>query len=416
LTEKNKPKVFYGYIIVMVAIGIHIVGWGVFSTFGVFFDSFLNEFGWTRATISGAASLAYLALGFNTIIVGRLSDRFGPRIVMTGCGLFLGLGYLLMSRIGAIWQLYLFYGVVVAVGSSGLDVLPLSTVARWFTKRRGIMSGILKVGSGIGILIMPLTASWLILGYGWRTSYLILGSVALAVIIVAAQFLRRDPSQKGLTAYGADKANANNSNAEEVGFTLQQAIHLRQLWLLCTMCVLIFFCINTVVIHIVTYGVTMGFPRTSAASILAVLGGVSMIGRIVMGGVGDRISSRLAITICLPIIAVALFWLQIAGELWMLYLFAVVYGFAHGGFFALLAPLVAELFGLKTHGAIFGIVFFSGTAGGSLGSVLVGHIFDITGSYQLGFLICALLAATSFIIALWLRPTGSKALQSAGGI
>jgi len=302
------------------------------------------------------------------------------------------------------------------VGSSGLDVLPLSTVARWFTKRRGIMSGILKVGSGIGILIMPLTASWLILGYGWRTSYLILGSVALAVIIVAAQFLRRDPSQKGLTAYGADKANANNSNAEEVGFTLQQAIHLRQLWLLCTMCVLIFFCINTVVIHIVTYGVTMGFPRTSAASILAVLGGVSMIGRIVMGGVGDRISSRLAITICLPIIAVALFWLQIAGELWMLYLFAVVYGFAHGGFFALLAPLVAELFGLKTHGAIFGIVFFSGTAGGSLGSVLVGHIFDITGSYQLGFLICALLAVTSFIIALWLRPTGSKALQSAGGI
>jgi len=416
LTEKNKPKVFYGYTIVMVAIGIHIVGWGVFSTFGVFFDSFLNEFGWTRATISGAASLAYLALGFNTIIVGRLSDRFGPRIVMTGCGLFLGLGYLLMSRIGAIWQLYLFYGVVVAVGSSGLDVLPLSTVARWFTKRRGIMSGILKVGSGIGILIMPLTASWLILGYGWRTSYLILGSVALAVIIVAAQFLRRDPSQKGLTAYGADKANANNSNAEEVGFTLQQAIHLRQLWLLCTMCVLIFFCINTVVIHIVTYGVTMGFPRTSAASILAVLGGVSMIGRIVMGGVGDRISSRLAITICLPIIAVALFWLQIAGELWMLYLFAVVYGFAHGGFFALLAPLVAELFGLKTHGAIFGIVFFSGTAGGSLGSVLVGHIFDITGSYQLGFLICALLAVTSFIIALWLRPTGSKALQSAGGI
>ncbi len=416
MTEKNKPKVFYGYIIVMVAIGIHIVGWGVFSTFGVFFDSFLNEFGWTRATISGAASLAYLALGFNTIIVGRLSDRFGPRIVMTGCGLFLGLGYLLMSRIGAIWQLYLFYGVVVAVGSSGLDVLPLSTVARWFTKRRGIMSGILKVGSGIGILIMPLTASWLILGYGWRTSYLILGSVALAVIIVAAQFLRRDPSQKGLTAYGADKANANNSNAEEVGFTLQQAIHLRQLWLLCTMCVLIFFCINTVVIHIVTYGVTMGFPRTSAASILAVLGGVSMIGRIVMGGVGDRISSRLAITICFPIIAVALFWLQIAGELWMLYLFAVVYGFAHGGFFALLAPLVAELFGLKTHGAIFGIVFFSGTAGGSLGSVLVGHIFDITGSYQLGFLICALLAVTSFIIALWLRPTGSKALQSAGGI
>jgi len=415
LTEKNKPKFFYGYIIVLAGFGIQAVGCGIFVTYGVFFTPLLIEFGWMRATLSGAASLSFLLLGFISIIVGRLCDRFGPRIVMTGCGIFLGLGYLLMSRVSAIWQLYLFYGVVVAMGASGLDVLPLSTVARWFTKRRGMMSGILKVGAGSGTLIMPLVASWLILGYGWRTSYLILGSVAFIFIILAAQFLRRDPDEKGLASYGADEANAGANMVEE-GFSLREAVHLNQFWMLCTVCVLIFFCLDTIMVHIVPHAVDLGIPMTSAASVLAIIGGVSMAGRVIMGSAGDRVGSRLAAIICFPIIAVALFWLQIAEGLWMLYLFAAVYGFAHGGFFALLSPLVAELFGLKAHGVIFGMVIFSGAIGGCLGPVMVGYTFDITGSYQLGFLICALLAVTSFIIALWLRPTDSKALKSAGGI
>ncbi|HUV56012.1 MAG TPA: hypothetical protein VMV84_02145, partial [Dehalococcoidales bacterium] len=114
MTEKNKPKFFYGYIIVLAGFGIQAVGCGIFVTYGVFFTPLLIEFGWMRATLSGAASLSFLLLGFISIIVGRLCDRFGPRIVMTGCGIFLGLGYLLMSRVSAIWQLYLFYGVVVA--------------------------------------------------------------------------------------------------------------------------------------------------------------------------------------------------------------------------------------------------------------------------------------------------------------
>jgi len=164
-------------------------------------------------------------------------------------------------------------------------------------------------------------------------------------------------------------------------------------------------------VHIVPHGVDLGFPAANAATILAVIGGVSMVGRVVMGSAGDRVGSRLAISVCFPIMAVALFWLQIAQELWMLYLFAAVYGFAHGGFFALLSPLVAELFGLGSHGVIFGTVFFSGALGGSLGPVLVGYIFDVTNSYQLGFLVCALLAVISFILALLLRPTGGKGLQ-----
>ena len=194
LTGGKKPKVFYGYVIVLVGFCIQVLSWGMLTTFGTFFSSFLEEFGWLRATISGAASLAGVVLGFVGIIVGRLGDRIGPRLVMIGCGAFLASAYLLMSRINAPWQLYLFYGVIAGIGFSGMDVLPLSTVARWFVKRRGVMTAVLKIGSGVGMWVLPLVATRLIASYGWRDAYVYLGIVVLVVIIVAAQFLRRDPA------------------------------------------------------------------------------------------------------------------------------------------------------------------------------------------------------------------------------
>jgi MFS family permease len=157
-------------------------------------------------------------------------------------------------------------------------------------------------------------------------------------------------------------------------------------------------------VHVVPYGIDLGIPMGSAATVLAAIGGVSIAGRVIMGGAGDRLGARLAISVCFPVMAATLVWLQFSRELWMLYLFAIVYGFVHGGFFALLSPLVAELFGLGSHGAIFGTILFSAAIGASVGPFLVGYIFDVTSSYQLGFLICSLLVASSFLLALLLRP------------
>lgn len=408
MTGDRRPKIFYGYIIVGVGFCIQAVAFGVFTTFGVFFSPLLIEFGWSRATISGAASVGILMFGFFTIIAGRLGDKVGPRIVMVGCGVLLGLGYLLMSQVNAIWQLYLFYGAVVGIGISGVDVLPLSTVARWFVKKRGMMSGILKVGAGAGMLIMPLVANWLISSYNWRISYIILGSIVMSVVIPAAQFLRRDPAQKGLLPYGANEADTSSLNSAEEGFSLQEAMHIRQFWILCAICGLFLFCAQTILVHIAPCAIELGITSTSAASILATIGGISMVGRFVMGSVGDRVGNKLAITICVIILVVALFWLQSARELWMLYLFAAIYGFAHGGFFTLLSPMVAELFGLSSHGIIFGTVFFSGTVGGAVGPPLAGRIFDVTGSYQLAFLICGAASVIGLILALLLRPVNRE--------
>jgi len=405
LIENRKPKFFYGYIIVTAAFCIQMVAWGISSTFGVFFKPLLTEFGWSRATISGASSLYSLLMGFLSIMAGGLTDRFGPRIIIGIGGFFLGVGYLLMSQINTIWQLYLFYGVIIGIGASPMDVSLLSTVARWFVKRRGMMSGIIKAGTGIGMLIMPIVANWLISTYSWRISYIILGSLALVLIISLAQLLRRDLGQMQQLSDGEEQATAGSVNLVEVGLSLREAIHTRQFWAICAAYLTILFCVQTIMIHIAPYTVDLGISATNAANVLGTIGGVSIVGRLVMGYAGDRNGNKPAMSICFLILVLALSWLQFAKELWMLYLFAIIYGVTHGGFFALISPMVAELFGTGSHGTILGIVIFIGAIGGTIGSVLAGYIFDITGSYQLAFLICAGVSAIGLILSLLLKPT-----------
>ena len=164
--RSKKPGFFYGYVIVAAAFSIVIIAHGAQYTFGIFFKPILTEFGWTSAATSGAFSLYLVLWGLLSIFVGRLNDSFGPRIVMTASGFFLGLGYLLMSQVSVLWQLYLFYGVIIAIGMSGAWVPLISTVPKWFVKRRGLMTGIVTSGSGIGTILLSLAASRLISVYG----------------------------------------------------------------------------------------------------------------------------------------------------------------------------------------------------------------------------------------------------------
>lgn len=408
LTGTGKPRFFYGYVIVAACFGIQAIAFGIYSAFGVFLNPLLTEFGWSRATISGAASLSFLFFGFLAIIMGGLSDRFGPRIVMTACGFFLGLGFLLMSQISTIYHLYLVYGVIVGIGQSATDVVLLSTIARWFVEKRGTMSGIAKVGTGLGMLIMPLVAIGLISAYGWRTSYFILGAVALVFITSVAQLLRREPGQMRQLPDGEEQATAGSLDLAEGGLSLREAIHTRQFWTICVAYLTIFFCINTILVHIAPHAMDLGISATNAAGILSTIGGVSMVGRLVMGNAGDRVGNKWAIVICFLILVAALSWLQLAKELWMLYLFAGIYGFAHGGFFALISPIVAGLFGMSSHGVILGMVLCCGTIGGAIGPVLAGHIFDITHSYQLAFLILVVFSIIGLTLTTSLRPITSK--------
>ncbi|MDH5695803.1 MAG: MFS transporter [Dehalococcoidia bacterium] len=415
LSPGEKPRFFYGYVVVLVAFFIMVLMFGTFYTFGVFFKPLSAEFGWARATTSGAFSLAMFLSGLLAIVMGRLTDRFGSRIVMTICGFLLGLGYLLMSQVSAIWQLYLFYGVVIGMGMGGCFVPMLSTVARWFVNRRGMMTGFVVAGIGTGTIIIPLVASWLISSYGWRVSYIWIGAIALVFIIVAAQFLRHDPRQIGQLPYGENEVKEESLNLPAGGFSLRQATGTRQLWMLFTTLFCFGFCLGTIMVHVAPHATELGISATMAASILAVIGGLSIVGRIVMGSVADRIGNKPPLIINFVMVSGVLFWLVVAKELWMLYLFAAIFGFAYGGVVVLESPLIAELFGLSSHGVILGIVAFGYTVGGAVGPILAGRIFDIIGSYQVAFLICAVLGILGIILASLLKPSVSKGGEGDSG-
>ena len=376
--------------------------WSTYFAFGVFFKPVITEFGWTRALTSGAFSLSMVMQGLLGIVMGRLNDRFGPRRVMTFCGFLLGLGYLLMSQISAVWQLYLFYGVIIGTGMSGSWVPLLSTVARWFVKRRTIMTGIVVTGSGIGGLVGPPVSNWLISTYNWRLSYIILGSAVLVIVVSAAQFLRRDPAKTRQVPYGENEGGEQKLEAGTQGFSLKEAVYTRQFWMASAMLFCFGFCLFSITVHIAPHATDLGISTASAVSILAAMGGLSIAGNVVLGGVGDRIGNRQVFIVGFIIMSAALFWLVPAREMWMLYLFAVAMGFAHGGMGASESPLVAGLFGLKSHGLIFGVIGMGFAIGGAIGSFLSGSIFDATGSYQTAFLVCAGIGIVGLVLAVLL--------------
>ena len=407
-SSSAKPKFFYGYVVVVAAFFVMAVMWGTFHAFGVFFNPVLAEFGWTRAMTSGAFSLSLLISGLSAIIMGRLTDRIGPRWVITLCGFLLGLGYLLISQVTAVWQLYLFYGVIIGIAMGGSWVPLMSTVARWFAVRRSLMTGICLVGLGIGGLIAPPLANRLISIYNWRTSYVIIGAVGLVIVILAAQFLKRDPTLKGQLPYGQSNKEEHGLESGNEGLSFNEAVRTGKFWLFFAALLCFGFSLYALMVHIVPHAIDLGISDSSAANILAMIGGLGILGMIVMGIVADKIGNRWVFIICFVLMAAALFGLIPATGEWMLYLLIIVFGFGHGGFASSESPLAARLFGLRSHGSILGTAVLGFSIGAALGPVVAGYIFDVTGSYQTSFLVCGIVAIIGIIVSALLRPARTQ--------
>ena len=408
MIENRKPKFFYGYIVVAATFCIMVMAGGIWIIFGVFFEPMLTEFGWTRAMLSGAVSLRIFLATLLGIAGGRLTDKFGPRPITTVCGLFLGLGFFLMSRISTIWQLYLVYGVITSVGMSGLWVPMISTVSRWFVKRRGMITGIVLSGMSLGSIIMPPLATWLITTYGWRTSYTIVGLIAMIVIISAAQFVKRDPTKIGQLPDGRNEVEVKSLDLPAKNLSLREAIHTRQFWTLCAVFGCLWFSAMAIWVHIVIHAIDLGISAISAANILAIMGGVGIASRILTGSLADKIGYKPALLIGFTLMSASFLWLLVAKELWALNLFAIIFGVGIAGLSVLEAPLIARLFGLGSLSVIMGSVEFASTTLSTPSSIVAGYIFDITGRYQLAFLICVGVSIMGFMLSLLLKPINNK--------
>ena len=164
------------------------------------------------------------------------------------------------------------------------------------------------------------------------------------------------------------------------------------------------FVIFTTLVHIAPHVTELGFSAATAATILAGVGGASVLGGVFLGNIGDRIGNKRTFSVIFALMLAALFWLTPSVALWQLVLFAIVFGFAYGGTGAISSSLTAELFGLKSHGLIYGVLGLGFRIGGSVGPFLAGNIFDTTESYQIAFLVSAIIAIVGLILTMILRP------------
>jgi len=403
--ESSPPRYFYGYVVVATCFLIQVIGWGIHNSYGIFFTPLVQEFGWSRASVAGAASMSLLVHGIGGVILGGLNDRVGPRLIMTGCGLFMGCGYMLMSGLDRLWEIFLFYGLIIGTGLSGTDVVLLSTAARWFYTMRGIMSGIIKVGTGLGMVIAPLFIVLIMKIFPWRTCFFILGAIILTSYVVLAQLLVRDPALKKQYPDNMKPVEWGGKRPPEQGISFREALTTRQFWSLCLISLLVVSCTYTILLHIVPHVIDVGIPSAKAATVLSILGGVSMAGRLVMGAAADRIGTKRALIISFAFIFAAMCYLPWASALWMFYLFAVLQGLGHGGFYALISPTVAEFFGTKSHGVLLGTVIFSTTIGGAFGPFMAGYLFDVTHTYRAVFLSLAGTSLAALLLTATLTPT-----------
>jgi len=405
--DSRESKLFYGYVVTAAGFSIWFIGWGTFTPcFGVFFKPLLNEFGWTRAGTTLAYSLSFMVQAGVAIAMGWLTDKLGPRAVLTVFGSFVGICYLLLSQITSLWQFQITYALIGGIGISTITVPVMATVSRWFLKRRGLMIGIVQAGVSIGGFLFPPFSVWLILAHGWRTAYAILGVIALLGIVGAGFFLRRDPRDVGQWPDGAREEVEKDmiqplSGSLNPVFSLREAIRTSQFWILVGLYGSFGFCRTTFTAHIVVQVQDLGFTLFDGANVLAVLSASSMVGRIGMGRVADKIGNRPAFIISFAATAIILGWVLIAHSLWGLYLFALVFGFAWGAQAVLRFAVTSEVFGMVSLGLLMGIFGFAESGAATFGSYIAGHIFDVTGTYRQAFLAGIVVSVLGIALA-WL--------------
>lgn len=395
-----------GYTIIIASFLIQMVGMGAFQTFGIFFKPILHEFNWDRAITSGAFSLSWFMQGLLAVLMGKLTDSIGPRMVITLCGAISGVSFIMMSMVSSVLEMYFVFGII-GIGLSGFNVSLMSTVARWFAKNRGIMTGLVMAGGGMGTFVMPLFAYWLISEYGWRESYIILGIFVLIIVILSAQLLRHNPEEVNLSPLGVEEKETLAPKPLAPSLSFKEAIRTLQIWIVFA----IFFCLGFIafglVVHIVPYATDVGIPASMATKVLSAIGGFAIVGRIVMGLLGDRVGILFVLMLGYLCIIVSVTGLLMGDQFWVLFSAASLFGFSWG-IGALGSPLVAQLFGLSSHGVNLGFVNFGYSLGAAAGPYLLGVMFDLTGMYRSSFKTVLAMAVLGFVLAISLKSIKVK--------
>jgi MFS family permease len=390
------------WIIVLSGFVFIFVLYGSYYSFGVFLKPMCEELGWTRAVTTGAISLYMVIHGGFSIIMGSLSDKYGPRCVGLASIIAVALSYSLIYYITDPWHLYVCLGIMVGIGMGSAYVLPLSTVAKWFVKNRGLALGLVASGVGMGQMALPPLMRHLITAYGWRASFVIMGVVVL-VIGVPASLLLKHPDQQARC--GNSEPNDQNiiSHKDNVR-TVKNALKTSSFHLMLGIFMALVFGISIILSQLVAHAEDIGIDPINAAFILTLIGTGGIIASVAIAGLADRLGSKLMLYLCLfpqCFLFLTLIW---ANELWEFYLIAFFYGLTYGGTMPILLLMNSKFFGVASSGVIYGILIFGATSGGAFGAPLAGYIFDITGDYAMAFMAGGTVLLAGGVLSFIVKP------------
>ncbi|MFC1932290.1 MFS transporter [Chloroflexota bacterium] len=422
-SKGGKEQFDYGWVMVATLLVIGITGFGISGAFGVFLKPLVEDFSSTRVLTSGIFSV-YIVLGAMFAVLGGWAlDRYGAKIIVVLMGFFIGLSLSLTSQANASWQLFISYSLLFAMGVGPLYTLTMSTVSRWFSRRRVLAIGIVGSGMGIGPMIMAPVSAWLISSYDWRTAYFSMGIIAFAIIIPCALLLKKAPLELAALPEGGSPATNKLDTSEQQDysgreeFSLSQAVKTRNFWLLFFIWFFMAFCFLMVLTHLVPHAMDSGITPMKAASILSLTTGLSIAGRVMISKVSDIIGRKQATVGCALLMAGALLFLIQPPNLTVLYLFAIVFGLTYGGVGPPIVAQFGDIFGLRNIGIIMGVLNVGWGAGAASGAALGGYVFDVSGSYVSAFLgAMAAMVIAAVLILLVRTPTANPEMEGYHGI
>jgi len=414
---ETRSGVYYGWIVLGAVVFVMLAASGIRAVFGVFIKPIEAEFGWTRAQLSGAAALSLFVLGAVGPMVGWLADVWGPRRVMLLSTIVLGVGAVLASFVGHLWQMYGTAGVLMAAGAGGLGIATASTIAaRWFVARRGLIVGILGGAMSAGQMLVIPFSMVLISLYGWRASYLWLGvGILVLTLPMILAFVRDDPAEKGLRPYGTGTAAgaAFGGVKDERRVPVSEAMGVPAFWLLASTFFVCGYTSNGLVLtHLVPHAAEHGFSQMHAAQALGLMGAMNIVGTVASGWICDRFGRKGPLAFYYGVRGLSLIFLLYVWNVPSLHVFAAIFGLNYISTVPPTTTLTANIFGRLSVGALSGWIYFSHQVGSALGAWAGGAIFDATGSYSWAFASAAVLAFVASGLSLLIKEVPISARPS----
>ncbi|PKV86343.1 MFS transporter [Streptomyces sp. TLI_146] len=395
---------------------VTIIGAAAFRSLpGLLIEPLHDEFGWSRGTIGSAVSVNLALYGLTAPFAAALMDRFGIRRVVAVALTVIAAGAGLTVFMDSAWQLMLCWGLLVGLGSGSMALAFAATVTnRWFTERRGLVTGILTAASASGQLIFLPVLSWLVEHHGWRPAAVTVALAALAVVPFVWLLLRDHPADVGLAPYGSDtyveKPAPVPGAAARALKVLVQAVRTGPFWLLAGTFAICGASTNGLIqTHFVPAAHDHGMPMTAAAGLLAVIGIFDVVGTVFSGWLTDRFESRRLLATYYALRGISLLFLPmlLAPSIHPPMLFFIVfYGL---DWVATVPPTLAlcrEHYG-EDSAIVFGWVLASHQVGAAVVAFLGGLARDAFGSYDMVWYGSGALCAVAALMALVIRRPGS---------